>query len=328
MELKVLDSEKRITIKDLENVESLLNLTLPEVLREFYLHHNGGTIDKKITMLNEENIEIESIFPIKYVKDFNDDPDFTAEGETIKMHKAFAIPPNMFIFGMESEDEGRIAVDLKDNDNKVYLYPITGMAGDIFVFGKPTLISTSINVFFAKLESGINKQSKEIEAPLIYKKDDNSKQIVSDNWPSITKRDIEDLELKLKIEIPQSMKLFYLKNNGGIPSNNLFIPQNKKLDVVEINLFLPIKYDDCNTKSISTNTIDCWEHKTLPLGFVPFAIDSGGNFYSINVSNKKIYYCLMDQWDNKKTNEMNYKHNIVQVAQSFKYFVDNLFSEL
>ena len=36
----------------------------------------------------------------------------------------------------------------------------------------------------------------------------------------------------------------------------------------------------------------------------------------------------MDQWDNKKTNEMNYKHNIVQVAQSFKYFVDNLFSEL
>lgn len=328
MKLKVLDSEKRITIKDLENVESLLNLTLPEVLKEFYLHYNGGTIDEKITMSNEETIEIESIFPIKYVKDFHDDPDFTAEGETIKMHEAFAIPPNMFIFGMESKDEGRIVVDLKGNDNKVYLYPITGMDGDIFVFGKPTLISTSINVFFAKLESGVNNQSKEIEASLIYKKDDNSKQIVSDNWPSITKRDIEELELKLKIEIPQSMKLFYLKNNGGIPSNNLFIPQNKKLDVVEINLFLPIKYDDCNIKSISTNTMDCWEQKTLPSGLVPFAIDSGGNFYSINVSNKKIYYCLMDQWDNKKTNEMNYKQNIVQIAQSFKYFVDNLFSEL
>lgn len=146
MRNQITSLEKKISVKDIEVVESTLKSPLPKVLVDFYLQYNGCEINKCIKTEDGEIISIECFFPIKYNSEFNDDPDFTAEGETLKLQEASVIPSNIFIFGMESENEGRIAVDL--NCKSVYLYPIIGMKKDIFIFDTPVLITKSIEYFF------------------------------------------------------------------------------------------------------------------------------------------------------------------------------------
>ena len=38
---------------------------------------------------------------------------------------------------------------------------------------------------------------------------------------------------------------------------------------------------------------------------LPFAMDSGGNYYALNLKNKKIYYYVTDEWDENASREYN-----------------------
>ena len=35
----------------------------------------------------------------------------------------------------------------------------------------------------------------------------------------------------------------------------------------------------------------------MPCNLLPFAMESGGNYYALNLKNKKIYYYVTDEWD-------------------------------
>ena len=37
----------------------------------------------------------------------------------------------------------------------------------------------------------------------------------------------------------------------------------------------------------------------MPCNLLPFAMDSGGNYYALNLKNKKIYYYVTDEWANQ-----------------------------
>ena len=57
---------------------------------------------------------------------------------------------------------------------------------------------------------------------------------------------------------------------------------------------------------------------------VAFAMDSGGNYYALNLKNKKIYYYLTDEWDENASREYNFETNTRYIAQSFNYFINHL----
>ena len=148
----------------------------------------------------------------------------------------------------------------------------------------------------------------------------------SNCFSCISKEDFTAFEKQFHIKLPKSIESFYIKNNGGIPNYNWFNPQNKKLDYVEINMFLPIKYSNQLIESIEDIAIREWNKKTMPKELLPFAIDSGGNYYTINIKNKKIYLYLKDQWNDNFTVEKNFRCNAIYISQSFQYFISNLCS--
>lgn len=324
MEIGLENSEKALTLKDFEEIESKLGYALPERLKEFYLKYNGGLASEPFSISIYHTIEIDSFFPFKYNKDFKNDPAYTAEGETLQLRKSGIIPDNVLIFGMESVDEGRIAIDLINGN--IYLYPIIGMKGLLFELGKPLLIADSINDFFDNLV--IMDEQKSI--PLIEDAQAEAEGVMpelSDCSASLTKEDIKSFEIELNVKIPASMRNFYLNFNGGMPSPYCFQPQDEDLDWVEIHTFFPIKERTDAFETIEVIAKDVWSRNLIPSNLLPFAMDSGGNYYALNLKNKKIYYYYTDVWDENASREYNFEANTQYISQSFNYFINHFIEE-
>ena len=142
-----------------------------------------------------------------------------------------------------------------------------------------------------------------------------------------TKEDIKNFEVELNVKIPAGMKNFYLKFNGGMPSPYCFQPQDEDLDWVEINAFFPIKERTNAFETIEVIAKDIWSRNLMPCNLLPFAMDSGGNYYALNLKNKKIYYYLTDEWDENASREYNFETNTRYIAQSFNYFINHFIEE-
>lgn len=323
MEIELEYSEKALTLNDFEEIESKLGHALPERLKKFYLKYNGGSSKQTIHINKYQVVEIEDFFPFKYNKDFKNAPRYTSEGETLELRETGAISDSILIFAMESTDEGRIAIDLVNG--KIYLYPIVGMQGVIFNFGEPRLIADSVDDFFDSLSlSGKQEQTVAIKN---HPSEVGIMPTLSNYSVALTKEDIKDFEAKLDVQIPASMKNFYLKFNGGTPSPYCFQPQDEDLDWVEINAFFPIKERSNAFETIEVIAKDIWSRNLMSCNLLPFAMDSGGNYYALNLKNKKIYYYLTDEWDENASREYNFETNTRYIAQSFNYFINHFIEE-
>ena len=323
MEIELENSEKALTLKDFEEIESKLGYALPERLKEFYLQYNGGSTKQTASINKYQEVEIEDFFPFKYAKEFKNDPRYTAEGETLELRKAGAISDDILIFAMESTDEGRITIDLVNG--KVYLYPIAGMKDVIFNFGEPRLIADSIDDFFDNLV--VFPKMEEIEEEQTEVEVEGVMPELSDCSVPLAKEDIKNFEVELDVKIPAGMKNFYLKFNGGMPSPYCFQPQDEDLDWVEINAFFPIKERTNAFETIEVIAKGIWSRNLMPCNLLPFAMDSGGNYYALNLKNKKIYYYLTDEWDENASREYNFETNTRYIAQSFNYFINHFIEE-
>ena len=142
-----------------------------------------------------------------------------------------------------------------------------------------------------------------------------------------TKEDIKNFEVELNVKIPAGMKNFYLKFNGGMPSPYCYQPQDEDLDRVEINAFFPIKERTNAFETIEVIAKDIWSRNLMPCNLLPFAMDSGGNYYALNLKNKKIYYYVTDEWDENASREYNFETNTRYIAQSFNYFINHFIEE-
>lgn len=327
MKIELENCQKSLTLKDFEEIESKLGYALPERLKEFYLQYNGGSTKQTASINKYQEVEIEDFFPFKYNKDFKNDPRYTAEGETLELRKAGAISDSILIFAMESTDEGRITIDLVNG--KIYLYPIVGMQDVIFNFEEPRLVANSIDDFFDNLV--VLDGHKAI--PAIEEIEEGQTETagvmpeLSDCSASLTKEDIKNFEVELNVKIPAGMKNFYLKFNGGMPSPYCYQPQDEDLDWVEINAFFPIKERTNAFETIEVIAKGIWSRNLMPCNLLPFAMDSGGNYYALNLKNKKIYYYLTDEWDENASREYNFETNTRYIAQSFNYFINHFIEE-
>ncbi len=309
MEIELENTEKRLTLKDFEEVESKLGHAVPERLKEFYLKWNGGKPRQQTICINRYyEVEIMSFMALN-----------TAEKTNLAQRSTDFNYKNILIFAISWMGE-RIAVNIKDG--AVYGYPVVGFTEieRAFVFGEPRLITDSTDDFFDNLV--VKPEMEEIQTEA-----DGVMPELSDCSASLTKEDIKNFEAGLSVKISAAMRNFYLKFNGGMPSPYCFQPQDDDLDWVEINAFFPIKERTNAFETIEVIAKDMWSRNLMPCNLLPFAMDSGGNYYALNLKNKKIYYYLIDEWDDNVSREINFETCTRYIAQSFNYFINHFIEE-
>lgn len=94
---------------------------------------------------------------------------------------------------------------------------------------------------------------------------------------------MERFEDKYDIDFPESYMVFIKENNGGIPYNR-FIEVDG--EAYEVRCFLSFNDDEYNS---IRKPLDYFQNETKGK-IVPIAVDSGDNYFCMNLETEKIYY--------------------------------------
>lgn len=125
----------------------------------------------------------------------------------------------------------------------------------------------------------------------------------------LTDSEFKDFESKIKLELPESFVSLYKITNGGFPTH----PYYKSY---YLSFFAPIKYGDAKF-TIESLIKNLNEVGLLPQGYLPFANDSGGWYFCLDLNETNygsVYVIRNDMADESP----------VFVAPSFKEFIENL----
>ena len=102
--LSFYDCDKNLSEIDFNDVEKKLEVSFPSSFKSHYFKWNGG--DPNLSCFVNDNIdydyiEIRDFIPMKYSKQFEDDPDFTLEGRAINEWKLNELPKNLIPFAFD-----------------------------------------------------------------------------------------------------------------------------------------------------------------------------------------------------------------------------------
>lgn len=141
---------------------------------------------------------------------------------------------------------------------------------------------------------------------------------------SINDNDIKELEKELGIIFPNEIKKHYLKYNGGFPVKDRFYMEDYD-SYTSINGFIPIKYhyeniDDWTMEEVYSNFNKT--KRVLPINFIAFASDYGGNKFCIDIESENIFLVYMDLG-----NPIENPNAIRNICFSFDEFINSLEEE-
>lgn len=150
-----------------------------------------------------------------------------------------------------------------------------------------------------------------------------------DSGPTISRADIAKFERSHNLKIPKSYRDFLLKHNGGRPIPREFRVKPKRLAVV--SKFFPLRMTGRETLSSMYRSFV--KLRRVRAGFLPVAIDDGGNLLLLGVAaafRDKVYW-----WELEPTHGRGHEedtdapnlHRTEIVADTFTKFI-NSFSEL
>lgn len=141
--------------------------------------------------------------------------------------------------------------------------------------------------------------------------------MISKSSSKLAKSNITSLEKFVGYCVPTDLSDFYLFSNGGVPDKSHFYIE-KDDDFVEISLFIPILYtnDDLGGMSVELS----YKYLTkigIPHKYLPFGVDWGGNYFSLDLETGNIVLLLMDLGDFSDK-------CIKYIAHNFSSFINNL----
>ena len=102
--LNFYDCDKNLSENDFNEVEKKLEVSFPSSFKSHYFKWNGGTPNLSCFVndnIDYDYIEIRDFIPIKYSKQFEDDPDFTLEGRAINEWELNELPKNLIPFAFD-----------------------------------------------------------------------------------------------------------------------------------------------------------------------------------------------------------------------------------
>lgn len=110
---------------------------------------------------------------------------------------------------------------------------------------------------------------------------------ICDEIKKIEYIDIQKIEKLYGLKFSDDFSEFFLMNNGGIPKKPICVVDGEEY---EVRSFLA--FGDDEYYSIK-KPIDYFQKHTNGK-IIPFAVDSGGNYFCLNVENKKVYFWSHD----------------------------------
>ncbi|GAA0135331.1 SMI1/KNR4 family protein [Paenibacillus sp. YSY-4.3] len=138
-------------------------------------------------------------------------------------------------------------------------------------------------------------------------------------------KDIEALEGKYNIELPEDYKTFLLEYNGGKPVIRRFSTLDDK-QTSSLMLLFPLS--ESNEPNLEGNYMEFNESKIIPSNLLPIGDDPIENKICISLSGNDrgyIYYWSLDMEDiDEEDNLPSYK-NMSLIAKSFTEFTNGLF---
>ena len=120
--LSFYDCDKNLSENDFNDVEKNLEVSFPASFKSHYFKWNGGTPTLSCFVndnIDYDYIEIRDFIPMKYSKQFEDDPDFTLEGRAINEWKLNELPINLIPFAF---DWGGNYLCLEKNSRQIIYY--------------------------------------------------------------------------------------------------------------------------------------------------------------------------------------------------------------
>ena len=102
--LSFYDCDKNLSEYDFNEVEKNLEVSFPASFKSHYFKWNGGTPNLSCFIndnIDYDYIEIRDFIPMKYSKQFEDDPDFTLEGRAINEWELNELPKNLIPFAFD-----------------------------------------------------------------------------------------------------------------------------------------------------------------------------------------------------------------------------------
>jgi len=138
----------------------------------------------------------------------------------------------------------------------------------------------------------------------------------------LTETDLKEVENQLDISFTNDFKEHYIQNNGGYPVKRFFLWADGAK--TRINHFFSIKYKGFSQLEVAYDDLFITE-QILPMGFLPFASDDGGDFFCISTlseSYNEVFFCDMHHYDDEAI-----ENYVTAISKSFKDFVENLVDE-
>jgi SMI1-KNR4 cell-wall len=131
--------------------------------------------------------------------------------------------------------------------------------------------------------------------------------------------ELKEVEEQLGVPFTQDFIDHYIKYNGGYPTKRYYLwPDGVK---TRINHFFSIRYDGF-TQLEEVYTDLFVTEQTLPIGFLPFAVDDGGDLFCISTLSNKynaVFFCDMHHYDAE-----NVENYFTLLSTSFHEFIENL----
>lgn len=142
---------------------------------------------------------------------------------------------------------------------------------------------------------------------------------IFDSHDKIYLEDINKLESKNNINLPNKFKDFLLKWNGGTPEPSLF-----KISDEEGSSVMNYFYSIGDTYYDIEDYLDIYDLR-LPNGFIAIGDDPGGN--AILVGTKEPYYDQIYFWDHEEEQDEPNMSNMYFLANDIWEFLDSLYED-
>jgi hypothetical protein len=97
----------------------------------------------------------------------------------------------------------------------------------------------------------------------------------------VSRAEIADIEVALRLRLPVPLIWQYLQSNGGEPDP--YVYEDNNLDTV-VAAFLPIVSANASRTARDVYTGLVLEKKIVPQQYFPFAVDGGGDYFFVDCS--------------------------------------------
>jgi hypothetical protein len=116
------------------------------------------------------------------------------------------------------------------------------------------------------------------------------KNTINDPGEGVSEADLVEAEGALGFKLPTPLRSLYLICNGGRPSRYIYMDDQTETSVSEI---LQIAHAD-GAGALDSYRIIVVERKLAPMWMFPFAVDSGGDYFLIDVRSDDGLVSFMD----------------------------------